>query len=142
MGVMMAQTKLNTVDTIISGVGIMWFADNRMATIDFGADSTHRSQFEIVGETGAIRVDDLVGGQGRTGDFSAYFVPFVGSSQYVKADVMGKDIQIQVDPCDHVIRLVSDFVRCVVNEKVDESWPAHTLSCHKVMCALFESSQK
>jgi predicted dehydrogenase len=140
--VMMAHTKLNKVDTIIGGVGVIWFAGDRMATLDFGADSTHRSQVEIVGETGSIKIDDLVGGQGRTGDFMAYFQPFVGSSSFVKADVMGKDETVDVEPCDHVIRLVSDFVRCVVNEKVDDRWPARTIACHKVMCALFESAQK
>ena len=38
---------------------------------------------ESQGEKGTVRVDDLVGGQQRTGNFAAYEVPFVGSSEYV-----------------------------------------------------------
>ena len=69
----------------------------------------HRSWFEVAGTNGIIRVDDQVGGDSRTGNFDAYFVPYVGSKQYILGDVNGKDELRQVEGCDHVISLVEDF---------------------------------
>ena len=100
--VMASHTTLNTVDTIVGLVGTLWFKGGRSAQFDCGVMTGHRSQYEIVGENGNICVNDFVGGQGRSGDFGAYHVPFVGSDQYVQGDVMGKDTIVQVEPCDHV----------------------------------------
>jgi len=143
--VMATHTTLNTVDTIVACTGTIWFSGGRSAHFDCGCTSAHRSQFEIVGERGTIRVDDLVGGQGRSGDFSAYEVPFIGSNLYVQGDVMGKDRVMQVPPCDHVNELVNAFAACVqhIKEggKPDPDWPRRTLAVHTVMSAVFVSSQ-
>ncbi len=94
-------------------------------------------------ENGTVRVDDLVGGQGRSGDFSAYFVPYVGSGRYTKGDVMGKDVVVDVEESDHVDGLVEDFSACVnavkAGGKPDPSWPKRSLAVHTVMSAIFES---
>ena len=143
--VMASHTTLNTVDTIIGLVGTLWFKGGRSAQFDTGVMMAHRSQCEIVGEKGNICVNDLVGGQGRSGNFSAYSVPFVGSDQYVQGDVTGKDTIVKVEPCDHVNELVNEFVACVRNIKAggkpDLEWPKRSLAVHTVMSALFESSQ-
>jgi len=107
--VMMTYTKKNKIDTITSCAGTLWFSDGRMASFDAGCEAPHRSQFEIVGEKGVIKVEDLVGGQGRTGDFSAYEGPFTGSTQYTYGDVMGKDEIIYCEPNDHARQLVCTF---------------------------------
>jgi predicted dehydrogenase len=99
--VMMTSTQLNTLDTIVASTGAIWFAEGCVAFFDCGCTSPHRAQFEIVGDAGAIRVEDLVGGQGRSGNFSAYEVPFVGSSYYTACDKTGKDTLVPVEPCDH-----------------------------------------
>jgi predicted dehydrogenase len=143
---MATSTTLNKVDTVVACSAVLFFKGGRVANFDCGCISAHRSQFEIVCENGSIRVDDLVGGQGRTGDFSAYFVPFVGSGKYVRGDVMGKDTIVDVEECDHVDALVEDFTICVNAIKgggaPDPDWPRRSLAVHTVMCAVFESANR
>ena len=137
-------TTFNTVATIVAGSGVLYFSGGRVATFDYGCTSSHRSQYEIQCESGSVRVDDLVGGAGRTGNFDAYFVPFVGSGRYVKGDVMGKDTVVNVDKCDHVDAKIKDFTSCVNAIKAggspDADWPTRSLAVHTVMCAVFESA--
>merc|ERR1719215_556720 len=142
--VMATHTTLNKVDTIIACAGVMWFKGGRVGFFDCGCTMAHRSQFEIVGETGVIKVNDLVGGQGRSGNFAAYEQPFVGSDQYVVGDVMGKDEVVTAEPCDHAKRLVEDFAACVTaikaGGKPNPEWPRRSLAVHTVHCAVFESA--
>lgn len=144
--VMATHTRLNKVDTIVECCATFWFSGGRSAVIDCGATMAHRSQYEVVGETGIIRVDDLVGGAGRTGNFDAYFKPFKGSGSYVLGDGAGKDRRVKTQACDHVDLLVEDFVKRVNTIKgggsPDPEWPRRTLAVHKVMSAVFESTQK
>ncbi|CAJ1428636.1 unnamed protein product [Effrenium voratum] len=134
------------VDTIVACAGTLWFPGNRSAVFDCGCTSPHRSQFEVVCENGLLRVDDLVGGQKRSGNFGAYETPFVGSTEYVQGDAMGKDEVISVEGCDHVNMLVDDFAACVrdikAGGKPSDDWPKRSLLVHKVMCAVFESANK
>ena len=90
-------------------------------------------------------VNDLVGGQGRSGNFAAYELPFSGSTEYIQGDVMGRDEVVQVETCDHVDALVRTLARCVASCKFDgaapdSAWPARSLAVHKVMSAVFESA--
>jgi D-xylose 1-dehydrogenase (NADP+, D-xylono-1,5-lactone-forming) len=139
-------TKTNKVDTIIALEAALFWPDGRRATLDIGADCAHRSQFEISTNTHVIKVDDLVGGQGRSGDFSAYFVPFEGSREYVLGDAGGKDETVQVEPSDHVALKVEELSRCILKikqgGKPDAEWPKRSLATHAIMCAIFESSQR
>jgi len=117
-----------------------------MATFDAGCEAPHRSHFEIVGEKGVIKVEDLVGGQGRTGDFSAYEGPFTGSTQYTQGDVMGKDEIIFCEPNDHARQLVCTFNNILRKMEAGQEhdgaeWSRRTLAVHTVMCKLFESSE-
>lgn len=143
--VVATHTTMNTVDTVVECCATMWFSGGRSAVIDCGATMAHRSQYEIVGEKGVIRVDDLVGGQGRSGNFQAYSVPFVGSDSYVLGDVAGKDKRVKTRRCDHVDMLVLDFVKCIEGIKAggvpDPEWPKRTIAVHRVLSAIFESSQ-
>lgn len=84
---------------------------------------------------------DQVGGQGRSGNFAACEGRFVGSDRYVIGDVMGKDTEVKVEACDHVVKLVERFSETVLSGKVDGQWPERTLACHRVMAALFESAE-
>lgn len=141
--VMCTHVTLNKVDTIVACAGTLWFPGNRSAVFDCGCTAPHRSQYEIICETGTIRCDDLVGGQKRSGNFAAYEIPFVGSSEYVQGDVMGKDEVIKVEPCDHVNLLVDDLAACIRKVKAGgqpDDWPTRSLLVHKVMSAVFESA--
>lgn len=142
--VLATSTTLNKVDTIVACQGVLFFRGGRVATFDCGCTTAHRSQYEIVCEEGVVRVDDLVGGQGRTGNFGAYEKPFVGSGRYVRSDVMGKDTVVQVDECDHVDATVDDFTACVNRIKAggapDPDWPRRSLAVHTVMTAVFDSA--
>ena len=138
--VQMIQTVKNDVDTIVRASGIVYFSDNRVGTFDCGCELAHRSWFEIAGTEGIIRVDDQVGGDSRTGNFNAYFVPFEGSSKYIQGTKEGKDEVVNVDPCDHVIALVQRFEKSAT-EGPDWSFGERTALQHKVMSALFESAE-
>jgi len=144
--VMATHSKFNKVDTIIECSATLWFSGGRMAVIETAATYCHRSQLEIVGTEGLIRVDDLVGGQGRSGNFAAYEKPYVGSGTYVLGDKSGKDMRVKVKRCDHVDRLVEDFVNCVTAIKEggapDADWPKRSLAVHRVLEAIFESATK
>ncbi len=139
--VQMTFVSKNSVDTIVACGGTLWFSGGRMATFDAGCELAHRSQYEAVGDAGLVRVDDLVGGQGRSGDFAAYEQRYTGSSRYVLGDVDGKDVEIRVEPCDHVVKLIETFSAIVQSGKVDPHWPTRTLACHRVMAALFRSAE-
>ena len=85
-----------------------------------------------------------MGGQGRSGDFGAYFGPFTGSSSYVQGDVMGKDEVKQVAATDHVACKVADFVeevnRIRAGADPNPEWPRRSLAVHTAMCAFMESA--
>ena len=93
----------------------------------------HRSQFEIVCDKGVIKVDDLVGGQGRSGNFNAYESPFVGSESFVVGDEMGKDTVQQVEACDHENRLVEEFCANVQGIRAGSSGPNPEWSKRKAL---------
>lgn len=139
-------TKLNSLGAIIECEAVLWFPDGGRAVIDTSCLVSHRSQFEVVCEKGALKVDDLVGGQGRSGNFDAYLAPFVGSSSFVVADNMGKDEVVQVEPCDHVQSLLAEFSKSVdtikQGGKANPEWGKRALTTHTIMCAIFESAMQ
>jgi xylose dehydrogenase (NAD/NADP) len=141
--VQMVDIRTNAVDTIVAASGFLWFSGGRVASFDCGATIAHRSFMEVAGPRGLIRVDDLVGGQGRSGLFDAYFLPFVGSESFVHGDAKGKDTVVAVEPCDHVNALVERFCGIVraPNLAGADEWARRSLVMHATMKALFESAQ-
>mmetsp|Transcript_5720 Transcript_5720/g.12457 ORF Transcript_5720/g.12457 Transcript_5720/m.12457 type:complete len:386 (-) Transcript_5720:100-1257(-) len=139
-------TKLNSLGAIVECEATLCFPGGGRAVIDTSCLLPHRSQFEVVCEKGVLKVDDLVGGQGRSGNFGAYDAPFVGSSSFVVGDYLGKDKMVQVEPCDHVKSLVTEFSNCVqtVKEggKINMEWSKRSLVTHTIMCAIFESAMR
>jgi len=140
-------TKRNTLGAIIECEAVLLFRDGGRAIIDTSCECPHRSQFEVVCEKGVLKIDDLVGGQGRSGNFGAYEGPFVGSSSFVLGDHLGKDVVVQVEPCDHVQSLVKEFSKSVQNirdngGKANPEWSKRSLCTHTIMCAIFESSMR
>ena len=144
--VQVLHSKKNRVDTIIECDAFLWFPCGGVAVMDTSCERCHRSQYEIVTDNGMIKVDDLVGGQGRSGLFSAYENPYVGSGSYVFGDTLGKDEVIEVESCDHEKRLIEEFARNVAaikqGAKPDTEWGKRSLATHTVLCALFESAEK
>ena len=140
--------KRNKIGAIIECEAFLWFLNGGRAIIDCSCENPHRSQFEVVCDKGVLKVDDLVGGQGRSGNFfGAYMGPFVGSSQFTVGDELGKDTVVEVEPCDHVQSLVNEFSTCVSRirdsgEKPDDRWGSIALKTHTVMCAIFESAMR
>lgn len=112
--------KKNKVDTIIQLSGFLEFANDRIAYFDVGVTAPHRCYFEAVGEKGVIRVDDQVGGQGRTGNFDAYFLNFVGSDRYFIDDEKGKETVIQTQASNHTVLMIEQFASLILSKKVDE----------------------
>jgi predicted dehydrogenase len=142
--VQMLYSVENKVDTIISAGGLLYFSDDRHAMFTCGCQEAHRCFLELSGSNGRILVDDLVGGQGRTGDFGAYFGPFVGSDKFVLGDVMGLDTEVSVTPCDHTVKMVEKLSSIALGgtAAVESEWPRQSLVSHRVMHALFQSSQQ
>lgn len=140
-------TKCNTLGAIVEIEAVLWFRDGSRAVIDSGCNLPHRSQFEVVCENGVLKVDDLVGGQGRTGNFAAYEHPFVGSSSFVVGDHLGKDTIVQVEPCDHVKSLLNEFIRSVQKirdggHSPNPEWSKRSLCTHTILSAIFESAMR
>uniref|UniRef100_A0A7S3GGH1 Oxidoreductase n=1 Tax=Palpitomonas bilix TaxID=652834 RepID=A0A7S3GGH1_9EUKA len=131
--------ELNRVDTIVGATGTVFFEDGSTGVFDCGATSCHRSQFEIVGENGTIRVEDQVGGQGRSGYFEAYEKEYTGSTYFKMDDKMGKETVIDVEGCDHTKLMIQDFSDCIQRKEIDSSWPSKSLLAQKVLVALFKS---
>eukprot|EP00927_Polykrikos_kofoidii_P007666 TRINITY_DN13153_c0_g1_i1.p1 TRINITY_DN13153_c0_g1~~TRINITY_DN13153_c0_g1_i1.p1 ORF type:complete len:364 (+),score=57.24 TRINITY_DN13153_c0_g1_i1:139-1230(+) len=139
-------TKKNKVDTIIEIDAFLWFRDGGVAILDTSCERCHRSQFEIVCEKGVIKVDDLVGGQGRSGNFGAYENPFVGSGSYILGDQRGRDEVVEAEPCDHENKLIEAFAERVeairAGGSPDSEWGKRSLATHMVSCAIFESAER
>lgn len=140
-------TKLNSLGAIIECEAMMWFPDGGLAVIDTSClISHHRSQFEVVCGKGVLKVDDLVGGQGRSGNFGAYEGPYVGSSSFVVGDYLGKDSVVEVEPCDHLQNLVQEFSSCVQTIKAGGTakaeWSKRSLITHTIMSAIYESAMR
>jgi xylose dehydrogenase (NAD/NADP) len=138
--------KFNTLGAIIECEAYLWFKDGGRAIIETSCLRPHRSQFEVVCEKGVLKVDDLVGGQGRSGNFGAYEGPFVGSSSFIWGDHLGKDAIIEVEPCDHVQCLVSEFSESAQQirqgGRANPDWSHRTLCTHTIMCSIFESAMR
>lgn len=139
-------TKKNKLGAIVTCEAFLWFKNGGRAIIDTSCENPHRSQFEIVCEKGVLKVDDLVGGQGRSGNFAAYESPFVGSSSFVVGDQLGKDVVVKCSPCDHVNLLVSEFARSVQHiqsgGRPNPEWSRRALCTHTIMCSIFESAMR
>jgi xylose dehydrogenase (NAD/NADP) len=139
-------TKFNSLGAIIECEAYLWFKDGGRAVIDASCLCPHRSQFEVVCEKGVLKVDDLVGGRGRSGNFGAYKGPFVGSSSFIWGDYLGKDDIIKVEPCDQVQGLVSKFSESVRNirqgGRANLDWSNRALCTHTIMCSIFESAMQ
>jgi xylose dehydrogenase (NAD/NADP) len=156
--VQMLATTLNKLDTIVAASGFLWFKNGGVASFDCGATLAHRAFVEFATARGTVRIDDLVGGDSRTGKFEAYFAPFVGSTRtgkfeayfapfvgstrFFESDVKGNEIAVPTEPCDHVIALVSDFCDIVQSKKLDDEWPRRSLAVFRTMQALFRSFQE
>lgn len=142
--VIATSTTLNKLGTIVACSGVLFFNDGRVANFDCGCMSAHRSHYEIVCDRGSIRVDDFVGGQGDKGDHSAYFIPFLGSSNFTKADVNGKETIIEVEASCHVRSIVDNFAFCLkrIREggKPEQDWPKRSLAVQTTLSAVFESA--
>ena len=141
--VQMAVTTLNTVDTVVAGGGVLWWDDGKWATFDYGATTAHRSCYTMAGALGAITVEDLVGGQGKSGNFSAYEEHFTGSDYFKMDDVKGKESVVKCEPCNHTVEMTKDMNACSAAIKAggapEERWPKAALVTHQVMSALWRS---
>jgi predicted dehydrogenase len=138
--------KKNKIGAVIACEAFLWFKDGGRAILDTSI-GPHRSQFEIVCDQGVIKVDDLVGGQGRSGKMDAYFSPFVGSESFVLGDVMGKDTVQQVEACDQENCLVEEFCSNVQGIRDGSStpnpeWSKRALCTHTIMTCIFESCMR
>lgn len=130
---------VNSVDTIVSISAAMWFADGTLAIFDCGYEACHRCYLEVAAEKGTLFVDDVCGGQGKSGNFNAYFENFIGSGYYKLDSESGKEETIKVTPCNHTQLMIEDMGALVLQKKVDPKWPKISVIMQRVMNGVFDS---
>jgi len=129
----------NKIGGLVYCGGCMWFKDGTWATFDTGYHAAHRCFYEVSGSEGTLFVDDLTGGQGKSGNFQAYFVNFSGSSYYKVDNKDGKESVIQTEPCNHTMLMLTHFGENVLNKTIDSKWPKISLNMQITVNAVFES---
>lgn len=133
---------VNKVDTLIYCGGSMFFKNGVWATFDTGYIAAHRCYVEVAGSKGTLLVEDVTGGQGKSGNFAAYFENFVGSSYFKMDDVQGKEEIVTVEPCNHTQLMIEDMSGYVLTKKRDDSWGDISLKMQTVVNAVFDSYLK
>lgn len=100
----------------------MEFSNERHAYFDCSFIHPGRTVVEITGEKGVIRVDDLVGGIGRTGEDYAYFNKYIGSKYYYIDDVSGKEKKIECRPSNISTLMIEEFVKLINSKDISYKW--------------------
>lgn len=137
--VQVLHSSYNKVGGLVACAAVMWFADGSYATFDCGYEAAHRCFCEVSGSKGTLMIEDVTGGQGKSGNFDAYFVNFVGSSYYKLDDSYGKETVVQVEPCNHTKLMIEHFGDLVLHG-TDRKWPDVSLKMQRTLNAVFLSA--
>ena len=109
--------------------GILWFDDERIATLDCGFDTGLRKWFEVAGTRASIVCDDFT-------------VPT--SEDTARFWVHGSDgnAQNSVDGCIQEVKMIERFSRIVQSGNLEAEWSDVAVNTMRVCDALLESDRR
>ena len=109
--------------------GILWFNDERIATLDCGFDTALRKWFEVAGTHASIVCDDFT-------------VPV--SEDTSRFWVHGPDGNEQhtVDGCIQEVTMIARFSEIVQSGNLDPQWPDVAVNTMRICDALLESHRR
>lgn len=150
--VQMLHVRRNGRGVLLEARGFLWFADGATGAFDCGSCTCYRSYFEVACDSGAVRVDDLVGGKGRSG---ADIAKDGGSASYERTDAAGRVQSVDAAPCDHTRLMIEDFTECVRQRggaacaapctggtgTGGDEWPRRSLATQRTLSALYRSAE-
>lgn len=92
---------------------------------------------EIVGADGVIRLDDFVGGIGRTGNDAAYFEDHSGSDYFFVDDIQGKEELKQCEASNHAAMMAQELVRLMESQDGSYEWAQRSVKIQRVLGFLY-----
>lgn len=108
--------------------GILWFDDERIATLDCGFDTALRKWFEVAGTRASIVCDDFTV---PTSEDSARFW------------VHGADnIKYETGTCIQEVTMIERFSDIVQSGELEEHWPNVAVNTMRICDALLESNRR
>ena len=108
--------------------GMMWFDDNRIASIDCGFDTSFRTWIEVSGAGGSLVCDRFTRPQD---DETAAFYVHKGF----------EDSKVSVPNRDQIVRMVETFSNLALAESPDPHWPQRAIDTMRVCEALSQSAR-
>ena len=116
-------------DVDVETSGMMFFSDDRVATMDCAFSIQARSWLDIAGVDGSIFMDDFV------------LPASDDESWYALRKGFGKNERHSIGPCIQEVKMIEDFTSIVGGGKLDPGPPKDALNTVAVCCALLESAK-
>lgn len=109
--------------------GILWFDDERIATLDCGFDTGLRKWFEVAGTRASIVCDDFT-------------VPTSEDTARFWVHGSAGNAQNTVEGCVQEVRMIERFSRIVQSENLEAEWSDVAVNTMRVCDALLESDRR
>jgi len=116
-------------DVDIETSAMVYFSDDRVASMDCAFSMQARSWLELAGTDGSIMMDDFV------------LPTSEEKSWYSVRKGFGKQDAKSVGPCIQEVKMIEDFSALVESGKLDPALPQDALNTVKVCCAILESAK-
>lgn len=110
--------------------GLLWFADERMASFDCGFDTGSRKWFEVAGTKGSLICDDFT-------------VPWSAeTARFWIHGTGGKDAEHRIEGCIQEVEMIERFSNIVRTGELDTHWPTVAIDTMRVCDALLASARQ
>jgi predicted dehydrogenase len=110
--------------------GLLWFADERMASFDCGFDTGSRKWFEVAGTKGSLICDDFT-------------VPWkTDVARFWIHGTAGKDAEHRIEACIQEVEMIERFSNIVRTGELDAHWPTVAIDTMRVCDTLLESARR
>ena len=110
--------------------GLLWFADERMASFDCGFDTGSRKWFEVAGTKGSLICDDFT-------------VPWSAeTARFWIHGTAGKDAEHRVEGCIQEVEMIERFSNIVRTGELDTHWQTVAIDTMRVCDALLASARQ
>jgi predicted dehydrogenase len=110
--------------------GLLWFANERMASFDCGFNTGSRKWFEVAGTKGSLICDDFT-------------VPWKAEvARFWVHGTSGKDAEHRIEECIQEVEMIERFSNIVQTGQLDAHWPSVAVDTMRVCDALLESARQ